>query len=245
MDGKDIRMNRILHNGKMLCVPLDHGITMSNIGQLERFDEIMPVLVNGGASAVIIHKGMARFLPNMHTTGLIIHLSASTSDIIPVHKVIVCGVEEAVSLGADAVSVHVNLCNRFEKQMLSDLSMVSKDCKKFGIPLLAMMYIRDDNNNECATLESVKHSIRIAAELGADIVKIGAGLGAQLKSVVDSALVPIVVAGGDLVSNTESILGQAKEIMKSGALGVSFGRNIFMSNNPAKMMEELSQVVYH
>lgn len=245
MNGKQIRLNRLTHNGKMLCVPLDHGITISDIGHLAEFNKIVSTIVDAGASAIIVHKGMVKFLPELKGTGLIVHLSASTSEITPVYKVLVCDVEEALSLGADAVSIHVNLGNKYEKQMLQDLSKVSRDCEKFGVPLFAMMYIRDDNNNDISDPNAEKHSVRIAAELGADIVKIGANWDPeQLKNMVKSALIPIVVAGGDVL-NLETFIESSKRIIKSGVLGVSFGRNVFMSMSPSITMSQLARIVYN
>lgn len=245
MNGKELRLKRLTRNGRMLCVPLDHGITISDIGHLEEFKDIVSTIVDAGASAIVVHKGMVRFLPELKGTGLIVHLSASTSEIIPVHKVLVCDVEEALSLGADAVSVHVNLGNKYEKQMLQDLSKVSKDCEKFGVPLFAMMYIRDDENNDISNPTAEKHSVRIAAELGADIVKVGANWDPnQLKNVADSALVPIVVAGGELL-DLKTFIESTKKIIKTGVLGVSFGRNVFMSETPLNTMKQLAQVVYN
>ena len=245
MTGKNLRLNRLTRNGKMLCVPLDHGITISNIGHLDKFQEMVSTIVDAGASAIIVHKGMVRFLPELKNTGLIVHLSASTSQFTPVHKVLVCDVEEAISLGADAVSVHVKLDNKYEKQMLQDLSKVSRDCEKFGVPLFAMMYIRDDENIDISTPEAAKHSVRIAAELGADIVKVGANWDSdQLKNIAKSALVPIVVAGGDVL-NLKTFIESTKRIVTTGVLGVSFGRNVFMSESPSITMEQLAQIVYN
>ena len=259
MSGKQLRINRLLRNGKMLCVPLDHGITISDIGHLAAFKETVKIIVENGASSIIVHKGMVRFLPELNNAGLIIHLSASTENSVPVRKVIVCEVEEAIALGADAVSVHINLGNNFEKEMLSDLARVSRDCVRYGIPLFAMMYIRNDKGDDIKDdeiervvegnivkvkkIELEKHSIRIASELGADIVKIGANWDSdKLQSIIKDALIPVVVAGGDILDPKKFCLHTAK-LMKSGILGVSFGRNIFMSNNPKATMENLSKIV--
>ena len=55
---------------------------------------------------------------------------------------IVCSVKEAVKLGADAVSIHVNVGADDEADMLKDMGEIAKDCNKWGMPLLAMMYPR-------------------------------------------------------------------------------------------------------
>jgi DhnA family fructose-bisphosphate aldolase class Ia len=245
MDGKLIRMNRLIHNGKMLCVPLDHGVTISDISHLADFKNTVTDIIENGASAIIVHKGMVKFLPPLKNTGLVVHLSASTEKYLPVHKEIVCEVDEAIGLGADCVSIHINLGNDYEKQMLKDFSRISRDSQKYGIPLLAMMYIRNNENQDISRIDSVKHSIRIATELGADIVKIDSNWNLdELKSIIKNALIPVVIAGGNVLKENE-FYELTAELMKSGILGVSFGRNIFMSKNPKETMKNIANIVYN
>ncbi|MDR0893785.1 MAG: hypothetical protein LBN06_00550 [Prevotellaceae bacterium] len=244
MNGKDIRINRLLHHNKMLCVPLDHGITMSEISHLAKFKNAVNTIIANGASSIVVHKGMVRFLPPLNNTGLIVHLSASTEKHKPVHKVIICEVAEAVSIGADAVSIHINLGNEYEKLMLADFARISKDCQTYGMPLLAMMYIRDNDNKGIANISSAKHSIRIASELGADIVKIDSNWNCEeLSSIIKDALIPVVVAGGDILERGE-FYRRTADLMNCGIFGVSFGRNIFMSEKPAETMANLAKIVY-
>lgn len=246
MTGKEIRISRLFHNGKMFCVPLDHGITIHEISHLRDFKSTVRAIIENGASSIIVHKGMVKFLPRLNQTGLIVHISASTENINPVQKTIICEVEEAIKLGADAVSIHVNLGNDFEKQMLADFARISSDCCSFGIPLFAMMYIRDNSNLniDINTKERVEHSIRIATEMGADIVKIGSGLnGEELKEIITNSLIPIVIAGGDIIDKSK-LYSTVHEAIQNGASGISFGRNIFMSENPEETTIELAKIIY-
>ena len=84
----------------------------------------------------------------------------------------VCTVEEAIKLGADAVSVHVNLGAEDEGAMLKDLGSVAKEAMDWGMPLLAMMYVRGPKVKNQYDVSVVKHAARVGAELGADIVKV-------------------------------------------------------------------------
>lgn len=98
-----------------------------------------------GANAVLLHKGMveAGHRGYGRDIGLIVHLSASTSlGPDPNHKVLVTTVEEAIKLGADAVSVHVNVGSEEEAEMLTKLGMVAEACREWSMPLLSMMYPR-------------------------------------------------------------------------------------------------------
>lgn len=245
MTGKEIRINRLFRNGKMFCVPLDHGITMYDISHLRDFKSTVKVIIENGASSIIVHKGMVKFLPRLEQTGLIVHISASTEKINPVQKIIICEVEEAIKLGADAVSIHVNIGNDFEKQMLADFARISSDCRNFGIPLFVMMYIRDNNNLDISTKESVEHSIRIATEVGADIVKIGSGFNSvELKEIIKTSLIPVVIAGGDIIDSNK-LYSTVRETIKSGASGISFGRNVFMSESPELTTIELAKIIYN
>ena len=244
MEGKEIRINRLLKNNRMFSVPLDHGVTNGPIGNLEEFQVLVQNVVNSGATAIIVHKGMVRFLPSLKQTGLIVHLSASTDLDNEVNKVIVCSVEEALRIGADAVSVHVNIGNTYEKKMIKDLADISSQCDYFGIPLLAMMYVRDDCNVNVIETKKVMHAVRIAEELGADVVKIShIDDMVALNQIVRTAQVPIVIAGGTRYSDEDALCKKTKEIMEQGVLGVSFGRNIFESPNPATTVAKIGSIV--
>lgn len=248
MKGKEIRLQRLIQNGKMLCVPMDHGVTTENIGDLVFFEETVNNIVLGGASAIVIHKGMLRLLNNIPPTiGVIIHLSASTKMDCEVKKVLVCDVEEALSLGADAVSIHINFSNSYEKEMLQDFSKIAGECQKLGVPLLAMVYIRNNNNEDISTPQSLRHSIRIATEIGADIIKISFNPSWNidlLQELVKTSPVPIIVAGGSLYNSQNEFFCYADKVMKTGVLGVSFGRNVFMSKDQKETMKTLSSIVY-
>ena len=83
--------------------------------------ETVKNVVKGGADAVLVHKGIAKHV-DTHNTGLIIHVSASTKlGSKPNLKVGVCTLEEAVRLGADAVSAHINIGSEEEDRMLEFL----------------------------------------------------------------------------------------------------------------------------
>jgi fructose-bisphosphate aldolase/2-amino-3,7-dideoxy-D-threo-hept-6-ulosonate synthase len=98
--------------------------------------------------------------------GLIIHLSASTSlSPDPNNKVTVTSVEKAIQLGADAVSVHVNIGSETEPQMLQELGQISEICSQWGIPLLAMMYPRGQKITSETDVNMVKHAARVGSEL--------------------------------------------------------------------------------
>jgi len=49
--------------------------------------------------------------------------------------------------------------------------------------------------------ESLGHAVRLAEELGADVVKTGSGDGDSFARVTESTRLPVVIAGGRLEGN--------------------------------------------
>jgi DhnA family fructose-bisphosphate aldolase class Ia len=164
----------------------------------------------------------------------------------PNTKTLICTVEEAVKLGADAVSIHVNLGNKEEKSMLRDLGVVSRVAMEWGMPLLAMMYSKTRKGEDEKDVKIVKHSARLGAELGADIVKVPyTGSPESFREVVEGCFVPVVIAGGGKIETDQDILEMVKGAINAGGAGVSIGRNVFQHKNPSKMVRAICKIVHH
>ena len=250
MIGKEIRIERILNRntGKTVIIPMDHGVTVGPIKGLEDMKETVDNIVNGGANAIVLHKGLVcgGHRGSGKDIGLIIHLSGSTSlapD--PNFKVLVCTVEEAVRLGADAVSIHVNLGAEDESEMLRDFGVVSKKCMEWGMPLLAMMYTRGQKIKNQFDAAVVKHAARVGAELGADIVKVNyTGSAESFREVTGGCPVPVVIAGGEKMETDREILEMVEGAIKGGSAGVSIGRNAFQHKDPIGIVKAITSVVH-
>jgi 2-amino-3,7-dideoxy-D-threo-hept-6-ulosonate synthase len=176
MIGKKIRIERILDRktGRCVIVPMDHGVSVGPIDGIIDMTETIDEVASGGANAVIVHKGIVGSGHRGYgrDIGLIIHLSASTAlSPDPDNKVLVTSVEKALQMGADAVSVHVNVGSKKEPEMLNILGETAEVCDDWGMPLIAMMYPRGDKITDEHSPEVVKIAARVGAELGADIIK--------------------------------------------------------------------------
>jgi predicted phospho-2-dehydro-3-deoxyheptonate aldolase len=210
--------------------------------------KIMHEVVEGGANAVVLHKGMVKagHRGSGRDIGLIVHLSGSTilaPD--PNHKVLVCSVEEAIQLGADGVSIHINLGAEDEALMLSDFGEVTRACERWGMPLLAMIYTRGEKIKNQFEAKYVKHAARVGAELGADVVKVNyTGSVESFAEVVSGCPVPVVIAGGEKMESEEELLMMVEGALKAGASGVSIGRNIFQHKYPIRMLKAIAKLVH-
>ena len=243
--GRDIRLARILNDGKMLCIPMDHGISNGPIKGLEDIHSIIYQCSSAGLTCVLVNKGIIKSLPRPPNIGLIAHFSASTSlGPAPNRKILMGSVEEAIRLGADAVSLHINIGSKEEPEMLQKLGMISDKCDEWSVPLVAMMYPRGENIKNPHDPEIVAHAARIGAEAGADVVKaVYTGDPDSFKRVVRSCPVPIVIAGGPKASTDREILEMCEGAMMAGAKGVTFGRNIFQHRNPPAIVRALYKLI--
>jgi class I fructose-bisphosphate aldolase len=250
MLGKQIRMERIIdrNTSRTVIVPMDHGVSSGPIFGITDLRDAIEQVVRGGANAIVEHKGMvgAGHRRSGKDVGLIIHLSASTSlSPYPNTKTLVCTVEEALQLGADAVSIHVNIGDDMERQMLSDFGMVSSRAREWGIPLLAMVYPRGEKIANEYDPGVLKHAARLGAELGADIVKISySGSVESFREVIAGCRVPVVIAGGEKMDSDRQILEMVRGSIDAGGSGVSIGRNIFQHQDPTRMVGAISMIVH-
>ncbi len=250
MIGKSIRLERIIdrETHRTVIIPMDHGITVGPVEGLEDMRSTISKVVAGGANAILMHKGIVRagHRGAGKDVGLIVHLSASTAlGPDPNAKELVCDVEEAIKLGADAVSVHINLGAETESQMLGQLGYVSERCLEWQMPLVAMMYTRGSKIKDEYNVKNVKHAARVAAELGADIVKVVyTGSTESFTEVVQGCPVPVVIAGGAKMDSDEDIFKMVAGALKAGAAGLSIGRNAFQHKQPEKMVAALCKMVH-
>ncbi len=250
MNGKVIRLKRFMRSpsGRIVVFPLDHGVSCGIIPGLENMDRVIRLGVNGGADAFVLHKGMMRFLEPMTGTlpGVFMHLSASTQLGPAFHrKVLVGSVEEAIRRGADGVSIHINLGDASEPGMLEDFGRVGDACSRWQIPLLVMIYVRGAGMVSPPPDPAIAHCARLAAELGADLIKIPNPQDEEtLQTIARSVPVPVVVAGGSKKDDPLGFLMRIERALKSGMRGVAIGRNIFQGSDPERLLRAVKQMVH-
>jgi predicted phospho-2-dehydro-3-deoxyheptonate aldolase len=235
MKGKMLRLHSIFkgQNRKACIVPIDHGTTLGPIAGLENCASLARQLLDGGADAIVAHKGTLNVL--LEQSGLargtyLLHLSASTNlGQSQSYKVSVASVEEGIRMGAAGISIHVNLGTAQEPEMLREFGRISEACFAWGMPLLAMMYVDGCKGD----VKKIAHAARLAQEIGADMVKIDyPGSAEALHQVLLGVQIPVLIAGGAKTDNPADILRAISDAMLGGASGVSIGRNIFQHPNP-------------
>ena len=252
--GKAMRMKRVIDTaGVSVICALDHGMTAPTfLEPLADIEQRTKEAVAGGANVIMMSKGMIgqavdAFSP---TTSLALLLSASANPGKARPAVIqIAQVEEASRLGADAVVLFTALGGENEAAMIRILSEVGRESALLGVPLIAeaefpTTYASVEELSERYGFEYLRRSVRLCAELGADIVKTNwpgdeDSFGKLVQAVNG---VPVVLAGGSRVDDGE-LLRRMECAMQAGAIGCSVGRNIFMHRSPQAITRALSRVI--
>ena len=249
MYGKSIRMERITDRktGNAVIVPMDHGVSVGPLDGLIDMRKTVDEVSNGGATAVLMHKGLIRYSYRQsgRDVGLIMHLSAST-DIGPNRnsKVQITTIEEAIKYGADAVSIHINFGSEDEPSMLEQAGKISEQCTDWGMPLIIMAYPRGPEIKNSFDPEAIAHCARAASEIGADLVKVSyTGDIDTFRDVCKGALAPVLIAGGPQMGSDLEILNMVHDSMEAGGRGVSIGRNVFQNRNVRGITKAISSIV--
>ncbi|RQR61969.1 fructose-bisphosphate aldolase [Burkholderia sp. Bp9125] len=249
VSGKALRLRRVVHaaSGKCLMVPLDHSLADGPIANPQQLREIVGDVAAHGGDAIVVHKGRARFLsPDvLNDLALVVHLNGSTRYADDANaKTLFASVEDALACGADAVSVHVNLGSKTETQQLLDLSRIAAECARWSMPLLAMIYPRGPGLGDRPQAELIQHAANVAADLGADIVKLPySGDPASMADIIAGSSLPVLVAGGAKLPEDEFVAFTTR-VMKAGAMGIAAGRNVFTAPKVAPLIRRLSDAVH-
>ncbi|MBF0525663.1 MAG: fructose-bisphosphate aldolase [Deltaproteobacteria bacterium] len=245
MLGKKVRLERVMDRNtkKTVIIPLIHGVGMGPIEGIKDIRNCVDTMALGGANAVILHKGIVSSAHRRSgkDIGLIIHLTATSKD----HRqTLVTEVEEAVRMGADAVSVRISIGGEDEPGMLDVLGLVARDAAYWGMPLFALMDPGEEKDLQKQIL-GVMRAARIGAELGADVVRVPyTGDAESFAEVVSVCPVPVVAIGGEKKVRDRDILDLIHGVMSAGAYGVSMGRNVFQYDKPGNMIKAISLMVH-
>ncbi|WP_455392767.1 class I fructose-bisphosphate aldolase family protein [[Eubacterium] cellulosolvens] len=234
-------------SGRFFIISLFHGLTFGPIPGLEDINETISKITRGGASGVILNKGILRnvYRRKKRELAIIMHLSASTSlgpDIN--RKVLIGSVKEALFLGSTGVSIKVNIGADSEYEMIKDFGKISTECSILRVPLFAIMTPRGPMIENELDVDLVRHAVRVGAEMGADVVITNyTGSMESFKEVVKCCPVPVIVNGGEKLTLDLDILKLVKNSIEAGGAGVAIGRNVFQNDNVPGMVKAISYLM--
>lgn len=240
------RLNRIFRpDGRALIAAFDHGLIDGPAPGMEQPGETLQQIVSGGADAILTSYGTARrFAREIAPLGLILRLDGGGTKLGEMGPgAQFYTVENALRLGADAVAVSAFPGSPEERSTLRTLAKVIGEAHRWGIPVMAEMVPGGfDSAPEYRTAESIGIAARVAAELGADWVKIPYAEGFQ--HVTERCYVPAVILGGAKKGSEDQMLATISQALTAGAAGVAIGRNIFQADDPAGMTAAVASLIH-
>ena len=126
------------------------------------------------------------------------------------------------------------------------ITRLAEECDRWNLPLIVEpttwgATLTDDLR---AKVSLYADMARISAELGADLVKCDyVGTPEEYQAVVDNCPVPVAILGGAKAA-PEHIADTIESAASCGVCGVVFGRNVWQSEDPARMVQALKAITY-
>jgi len=242
--GMKNRLSRLIRpDGHCQFLPIDHGYFQGPTRCLERPAETIRDLIPY-ADGLFVTRGVLRAaIDPLIQTPIILRVSGGTSVVGKdlADEIITTSVEEMIRLNVAAVGVSIFVGSKYERETLENLSMLVDDCEGYGIPVMAVTAVGKELDKRTARYLAL--SCRIAAELGAKIVKTYY-CDDGFEKVTDGCPVPVVIAGGPKCETELEVFEFVYDGMQKGAIGINLGRNVWQSPHPAAVMQALHGVIH-
>ncbi|MDE0004381.1 MAG: aldolase [Rhodospirillaceae bacterium] len=158
------------------------------------------------------------------------------------------------ALEMDAVAVVVNLFMlpdepELFRQCVENIAKVRADCHKYGMPLMIEPLVMLPNDirggyEVDGDAERIVTLVRLAAEMGADVIKADPTENPEdFHRVIEAARVPVLVRGGGK-EDLKNVLIKSATLMAQGAQGMVYGRNIYQHDNPKAVVAALMAIIH-
>lgn len=258
------RMNRLFANGGCLDVAIDHGVCNepSFLQGLEDMAGVVDALVDAKPDAIQMAYGQADLLQarsGKDKPALVMRIDMGNPYNAQRHKVMwsmLQNHDEPIigALEMDAACVVVNLFMlpdepELFRQCVANISRVRADCHKYGMPLMIEPLVMLPNDirggyQVDGDAEKIVTLVRLAAEMGADIIKADPTDNPDdFHRVVEAARVPVLVRGGGK-EDLKAVLAKSARLMGQGAKGMVYGRNIYQHANPRAVVSALMAIIH-
>jgi DhnA family fructose-bisphosphate aldolase class Ia len=238
---------------KQLVVAMDHGRAMGAIAGLEDPGQVIDAMIAAGADAIMTSYGVIkryreRLIGQIPT---LLRLDGGPSHyredwLKYTEWSLLHSVEDARGLGVDGVCTMVFIGAEVELDTLEITAEVAGACADDGLPLMVeALPCPCERIPDATDADSMASACRIGFEHGADVLKTYAtGSAESFARVTASCPAPVLIAGGPRMDSERAVLQVVRGTLDAGGRGVVFGRNIWQSPDPAKMVAALRHLIH-
>ena len=262
---KQFRLNRLFNakSGRCFDVAVDHGF-FNQAGFLQGIEDmrqVVKVLVDAAPDAIQLTLGQARHLQDIrgrHKPSLVLRTDVANiyGKELPTSRFSLM-IEETMlqAVRIDAACVCVNLFQipgapEVHEQCVENILKLKPQADYYGMPMMVEPLVFQPNSQAGGymvngDLTQIMYLVRQAVELGADIIKADPTDDVSLyhKVVETAGGIPVLVRGGGRVSDRE-ILERTQGLLKQGAAGIVYGRNVIQHPNPKGITQALMAMVH-
>jgi len=258
--GKSLRMRRLTARGRTVIVAIDHGNAAGYVRGLENPVEIVKICAANGADGILVTPGVLEDAADeVGNLAIILRIDGAVSTHGPGGPMrVFCEVEHAVALGADAVVVNATVGAAHESDELEKVGRIASEGRRWGMPVVAEMlsegmmanHMDFSGQGQDQLPPNIAHEVAVASrlgvELGADAIKTRyPGEVDAFRRMMATMNKPVLIAGGPMRDNSlRSTLELVDEVLRAGADGVVFGRNIWQHSDPAQALRAVSAMVH-
>ena len=257
------RMNRLFAaSGKCFDVAIDHGFfnELSFLSGIENMDKAIETIVAANPDAIQLTVGQAEVLqriPGKQKPSLVLRTDIANvyGSKLPRYlfsKMIDDPVAQGLRL--DAACVVVNLLLLPEQpelyaQCIDNICKLKPQCERYGMPLMIEPLVMQPNDKKGGymvdgDINKILPLVRQARELGADVIKADpCDEVSEYHKIIETAGVPVLPRGGGRAPDKE-IFTRTAELMKQGASGIVYGRNVIQHPRPKAMTEAFMAIVH-
>lgn len=261
---KTARLNRLLTHGRCLDIALDHGVCNepSFLNGLEDMPGVMDKLVAAAPDAIQLNYGQADLLqdrPGRNKPALVMRLDMGNPYNATAHRVMWAVLQNEhdpvlPAVQRDAACVVVNLFmlpNEPDlfRQCVQNIARVRADCDRYGMPLMIEPLVMRPHSDQGGYMvdgdaEKIVTLVRLAREMGADIVKADPTTDpADFHRVVQAARCPVLVRGGGR-EDLQQVFARSRVLLDQGAVGMVYGRNVYQHANPSAVVNALMSMIH-
>jgi DhnA family fructose-bisphosphate aldolase class Ia len=258
------RMKRLFTNGGCLDVAIDHGVCNepSFMVGLEDMPRVVDALIRAKPDAIQMAYGQADLLqsrPEKDKPALVMRLDMGNPYNASRHRVMWSMLQNADepiigALEMDAACVVVNLFMlpdepELFRQCVENISRIRAACHRYGMPLMIEPLVMLPNEvrggyQVDGDAEKIVTLVRLAAEMGADIIKADPTSNPEdFHRVVEAARVPVLVRGGGK-EDLRTVLRKSAALLAQGANGMVYGRNVYQHENPGAVVRALMAMIH-